>query len=214
MSDETVKKYVEHLIHKWYIFKDSVELEPGNCVDETELIINDLVVPSKITDKTMTDLTRDILERFRCYEIIDDTFQNRLTETKSVDVYQNYKSYKQNERSKREHAAAESDCCGIVGSLKQDCTLDTSDTMYQFSLDDITTKDLVSAFGEPVKTGTGEDKHRYEYKFRFGEHTFSLYDWKNERNEFFDYVDIYWHVAANTRSKSIISAFKQSLIQS
>ncbi|NBP00069.1 MAG: hypothetical protein EBU90_08040 [Proteobacteria bacterium] len=202
-----VEKYIEHLIHKWYIFKPSVELEAGNCIDDWEQIISSLNIPSKVTDNTMTDLTRDILVHFRCYDTIDTNFENQVTDADCTEVYQNYKSYKQNESSKREQKMA--DCCEQHAlELQPDVTLHTSDTRYLFSLDDITTNDLVSTFGEPYQTGGPEDKHRYEYKFKFQKHIFSLYDWKNDHDQFYDKPDIYWHVASTARSKKTVDAFK------
>jgi len=206
-----LEKYIEHLIHKWYIFKPFVELEAGNCIDDSEQIISLLSIASKVTDQTMTKLTQDILVHFWCYDSIDTNFDNRLTDADCAEVYQNYKSYKQNECSKREQQNV--NCCEHPLELQPDVTLDTSDTTYQFSLDNITTDDLVSTFGEAHKTGNPDENHRYEYKFKFQEHIFSLYDWKNDQDQFYEKPDIYWHVASSTRSKKTLDAFKQIISQ-
>lgn len=67
-----------------------------------------------------------------------------------------------------------------------------------------TTPDMVRAFGEPDPTGGPDDKWKLEWKFTFGDHAFSIYDWSTS--------DVgSWHVAANTDSKLIASQFFKQL---
>jgi hypothetical protein len=50
-SQLIVEKYIEHLIHKWYIFKPQVQIEASNCIDEVDTITSSLTqLPCKIND--------------------------------------------------------------------------------------------------------------------------------------------------------------------
>ena len=42
--------------------------------------------------------------------------------------------------------------------------------------------------------------------------SFSLYDYLNDNNEFYDTDDIYWHIASNTSKSDIVNLFKHNLI--
>jgi hypothetical protein len=162
----------------------------------------------------MIALTKQIVASFYCYQVTDLTFTERITDTSLDEVYTTYKSYKQNEKQKRdkqdEPESNGKDICSLEPSL------DTAELFYIDSLDTVTTEELVKCYGQLTRTGSEEDKHRYEYKFRFNykdkQYYFSLYDWLNEDNEHYELSEIYWHLAANTKSKPVLKAFKQCVI--
>ena len=74
--------------------------------------------------------------------------------------------------------------------------LDTSRTWWLDNLIYNTTH-LVETFGKPVFTGTENDKHRYEWKFTYKKHTYTIYDWKFKNKTFCDILDCQWFLGGD-----------------
>jgi hypothetical protein len=206
---EEVDNYFQYLIDKYFIFNPLVELDEANTIDDIVILKrefpNDI---KKLTDDNMIILTKQVFSKFRCYNIgIKDEsggFGSRLNLDETEKIYLHYKKYK---------------CLG-GNSNKMHLTIkpdiDTSDTYFIDSLDTITTHQLQTAFGDFLTTGTKVDNFRYEYRFEFTnsgkKYKFSLYDYLNDNNEFYDTDDIYWHIASNTSKSDIVNLFKHNLI--
>lgn len=194
--------YINYLLTKYFIFKSGVELIHGNEIEDKNQITSIINCKAK-TDNDFLNLTREILVNFLCFDIsvlID--ISNRILEDKVEDIFFHYKKYK---------------CSGVRETetyLNLDYNLDTSKTEWVESID-IKTQFLVEKYGKYIKTGNGEDKHRFEYKFEFinkgKKWIFSLYDYLNTADEFDDEIDIYWHVASNVKNGEIIKCFIEKL---
>lgn len=206
---EEIDSYLQYLVEKYFVFHELAELDEANTIDDIVILKRDIANDiEKLTDDNMIGLTKTVFSKFRFYNIdIKDKiggFGSRLNLDVTEMIYLHYKKYKSlNSNSKREN-------------LKINHEIDTNDTYFIDSLDTITTHQLQSAFGDFLKTGTNKDSFRYEYRFEFKtrgkKYKFSLYDYLNDNNEFYDIHDIFWHIASNTCKRDIIHLFKDSLI--
>lgn len=205
---EEIDSYLQYLVDKYFVFQELAELDEANTIDDIVILKNNIPNIKKLTDDTMIGLTKSVVSKFKCYNIgIKDKsggFGSRLNLDGIENIYLHYKKYKSlNSNSKGENL-----------TIKPE--IDTNDTYFIDSLDTITTHQLQSAFGDFLKTGTNKDSFRYEYRFEFKtrgkKYKFSLYDYLNDNNEFYDTDDIFWHIASNTCKSDIVHLFKDSLI--
>lgn len=92
--------------------------------------------------------------------------------------------------------------------------LNMKDVFYVFSLDHISTQDLIRKFGNYITTSDNEIRYEYRLKFKYNsekDYIFSIYDYiYNEDN---DDVDIYWHLASNTNNPYVHESFLKVLYQ-
>jgi hypothetical protein len=215
---EHINKYLDYLLEKLYIFKPNVELDISNCIDDKSAFelnkfydkVNNKT--KKVSDEFLQNITKHILNNYLCFEVIDYNLEKRLPESQQLQLYNLYKKYKENKNQIRDYP--DEDCCsGSNESTTQlivDASLDTNgpDIEYIESLDLVTTKGLVNAFGEHSFTGTSHGScHRYEYKFSFHGYIYSIYDYLDENDEWYPIDDIYWHVATNCKDSRIIDLF-------
>jgi len=93
--------------------------------------------------------------------------------------------------------------------------LDTSGTWWLDNLIYNTTH-LVETFGKPVFTGKENDKHRYEWKFTYKKHIYTIYDWKFKNNTFCDILDCDWFLGgdSNDHTEEIINILDHAIIAS
>lgn len=188
--------YIEYLINKLVIFDKDADVDVCNSIIEAAKIIEKLQIPKICNENSIISLTQEILSEFKCYEVIDTEFENRIDSSKAQDL----------------HAQFKSDSLKPVG-VKMDVSddVDTSDTFYVDTVDRVTTKKLVMKFGKLRHTGEDGDKFRYEYPFVLGENKFVLYDYMCENGEFEKEAKISWHIASNTEDKEALSGFKKQL---
>ena len=85
--------------------------------------------------------------------------------------------------------------------IKSDISLDTSDTGYILTIEDEIessneeiTKKLIMQLGEPVTENVIENEHSREFKLKFGEIIYSIYDWKLDEEKV-------WHIASEKPNK-------------
>ena len=215
-------KYIYYLINKWNVFIPGVEINECNSICEVEKVFefmnnmnnnnndnNNNTSEKRDCAEGIEKFTEEFVDVFMCFEVLDVNFEKRLTKMDVTKTYDLYKQYKQNEKEKHESSVTKID-------IKHDTSYDTSDTWYSMSLDDVTTEQLQGVFGEFQCTGSADDKYRYEYKCEFifngKAYVFSIYDYKNDDDEWYDTNEIYWHVASNTSNKRITSAFEKNLM--
>jgi len=74
------------------------------------------------------------------------------------------------------------------------------------------TQDLVNIFGNPIKNSKKDD-YEYEWKIMVGEKIFSIYNWLNYDNEFYEFQDNEWYLAGieekSTEEKYLRNYIKQ-----
>ena len=109
-----------------------------------------------------------------------------------------------------------------VDDNKNDCQikinhdLDTSKTWWLCNLE-YTTEQLVNIFGNPLLTGDENSQHRYEWKFVFDDHVFSIYDWKFDNIDFSDIElkEADWFLCGNSNkyNKTIIKILDGMIIK-
>jgi hypothetical protein len=195
-------QYLQFLIEKIFVFENDVELDESNCLNDIEHFESmiegyDIDLNKKMNDNMLQNITKCVLTNFKCYEVLDMDYEKRMDSGDADKLFQQYKQYKQ-----------KISCADKASVLKLDHSIDTKNTFYVQSLHDVTTDDLKHAFGEYVTSGGEGDKYRYEYKFLFNhkkqEYVMSLYDWVDDDNKFYDEADIYWHVASNVSSTSVV----------
>ncbi len=76
-------------------------------------------------------------------------------------------------------------------SVIVDETLDTSDAGFLEYLG-CSTAMLIRKLGEPLRTGEEGDKHRWEWKLKYGNSIFTVYDWVKEDGTFEEFDEITW----------------------
>jgi hypothetical protein len=90
-------------------------------------------------------------------------------------------------------------------------SFNTNDTWYLQTLSE-STQDLVSIFGNPIKNAK-QDDYEYEWKIMVGEKPFSIYNWLNYDNEFYEFQDNEWYLAGieekSNEEKYLIDYIKQ-----
>ena len=79
-------------------------------------------------------------------------------------------------------------------------SVDTNDTWYLQTLSE-STRDLVTALGNPIKN-SNEDDYEYEWKIRVGGKMFSIYNWLNYDNEFYEFQDNEWYLAGSEENSN------------
>lgn len=206
-----MESYVSYLLNKYLVFNElpndkNYKLGDELCYDSCDELCKRLVNKDVKKDSDFVELTKEILDKFRCFNIsLDINISNRIIATESENIYYHYKKYKTSASEARETETY----------LNVNNTLDTSKTEWVESID-ITTSDLVHKYGNYIRTGKENDKYRFEYKFEFIEKgkrwIFSLYDYLNTDDLFDDIDDIYWHVASNTKRGDIIKKFIKTLM--
>jgi hypothetical protein len=206
---EEVDNYLQYLLDKYFVFHELAELDEANTIDDISILkckITNTI--KKVTDNNMTSLTKTVVSTFKCYNIgvknESGGFGDRLNSEESEKIYLHYKKYKSS-------AVRETETY-----LTSNPEIDTKDTYYVDSLDTVTTQELQNIFGDFLKSGSKNDKFRYEYRFEFitdgKKYKFSLYDYINDNNSFYDTDDIYWHIASDTCKNDIVNLFKDNLI--
>lgn len=100
--------------------------------------------------------------------------------------------------------------------IKINHDLDTSKTWWLCNLE-YTTQQLVNVFGDPLLTGNKDTNHRYEWKFVFDNHIFSIYDWKFDNIDFSDinFKEADWFLCGNSNkyNKIIIKILDNMILK-
>lgn len=176
---------LKHLIEKYSIFAANATLDDSNCIIDE----NDISVPVELYTKKKTNTEKEylkivnyVISNYKCYRVSDINFRDRLTDSRPI--VEEYKKYKQT-------------CVQYAKPVEYilDPDLNTKHTYYIDTLC-ITSESLIAKFGPMIRTGTDADKHRYEYKFKYDNTLFSLYDWRTN-GEFENEHLITWHLASN-----------------
>lgn len=201
-----VEKFLTFLLEKLYVFDKNAKSEIRNIQEMQRVILTDSYINKKLKDLDYVIITKELITKFKCYNILDLDYEVQLTGHEVSVLCNQYKMYKQSTKVKEE----------TYPIIKKNDMLDTSDTQYIYSLDDIKTKMLINKFGELNKIGGENDKYRYEYKFELvyngKTYSYSLYDYLNTQSQFYVEEDIYWHVSSNTTDIKINNLFKKMLI--
>lgn len=208
-TNTNIDRYLQSLVNRWFIFDKRAELHEGNTIYDIDIVKSCVTLPKKITDTSMIDLTRCILETFACFPIsIDIQLKDQIDVNQSESVYIHYKRYKNSVTSTQQTET----------TLDRNDQCDTSATEYISSLEKVTTKNLRHVFGEPLRSGGPQDNYRYEYRLNFTTdhvvYIFSLYDYRNTKDTFHDLENVYWHVASDTKRKDVHTAFNKHLLHS
>lgn len=209
MSSNTgVNNYTNFLINKFLIFKINYDLHESNSILDNHIIISEIpvnLIQNKLNDVKYIKLTKFLLENFLFFKIsklID--ISQRITPDQSENIYYHYKTYKNSESKIHETET----------SLIIDENVNTSTTFYIDSIN-YTSKDLVKCFDQPLYTGTKSDQWRYEYKFSLifqqKKYIFALYDYLDDNDNFYEFKNIYWHIASNTDKLDVHKAFLNQL---
>ena len=95
-----------------------------------------------------------------------------------------------------------------ISQIKVDMSLDTSKGYYLATLP-FTTNQLVQVFGQPIKTGTEEDDHVFEWKILSNKKVFSIYDWENAGT----FEDSKWYISGKKNSEHNITEFIENTLK-
>lgn len=212
VNKETVDNYLKYLSIKYLIFDFNTNIELFEITFDDVNVIKKTIFDKnkKVKDCMMVKLTRDIFEIFRCYEIDslldEEKVCKELTMDEAEEIYLHYKKYKCSSNN-----VSETETYLI---LKED--LNTDDTYYIDSLDDVSTAQLKDKFGDFLDIGNKSSKYRYEYRFEFitggKRYKFVLYDYLNSQDNFNEIDDIYWHISSDTKKTEVIDEFKLYLM--
>jgi hypothetical protein len=188
---DELKKYTDYLWEKLEIECDKNDFEENkNKIGK---------VNKKMIEIKMMEITSDILKKYICYDVIDIEKKNRLGEKNINNICEQYKKYKQNDKIN-----------SIEPEISMDININTKDTYYIDTLENVTTKMLINKYGELIKTGDDTTKHRYEYKFllkyKGKKYIYCIYDYKKD-GEFEKEDEINWHIGCNIDKKEITKVF-------
>lgn len=95
-----------------------------------------------------------------------------------------------------------------------DANLDTSDTWHLETLE-FDTRQLVKAFGTPLKNGGNEgDEHKYEWKLKVlgTEGVYTIYDFINEDGSYDDFDEAEWYLGGDNENKENIQKIIKYII--
>lgn len=192
-------------------------------LDENEYYLNDIVTGEKVNlevnmmsfnEPSRNKLECYVKELLKCYCLVKDNedvddiktmIKNfRQNKPKKVKKDNKIKKEKQIENNikKKENDVIKS----AVNERKFDMVvkdnLDTKDVCYIDTLE-FSTLDLEKVFGKPLKNGCENDKHQYEWKILAisgdEEMIYSIYNWKDENDEFKSYNENMWHIGTIKR---------------
>lgn len=182
-----MEEYLEYLIEKYLIFDKRAELDEANT-------ISDISKFRKVEDKKLNDIiyikkTEEILEQFKCYDILDFSFSHKKDISQAEEIYMLYKNYKIS-KSKETQI-----------KIEIDNKIDTSDVKYVCSLDY-----CIDMEEKPLEIKGDKKKWNLEYKiilkYNKKDYKFSVYNWENNNK---------WHVATAIDNKKIIDVFLKEL---
>ena len=66
------------------------------------------------------------------------------------------------------------------------------------------TEHLIKALGDPSFTGSNNDKHRYEWKFKYKKSIYTIYDWQFQDEDLKDLNDCEWFLGGNNDNEMYI----------
>jgi hypothetical protein len=207
-SDFALDNYTSFLINKFLIFKINSDLHESNSILDNEILFSQITtdfINKKLNDLKYIKITQILLDNFLFFKISNTIdISQRITSEQSENIYYHYKTYKNSESKIHETET----------SLILDENLNTSTTFYIDSIN-YTSKDLVKCFDQPLYTGSKLDQWRYEYKFSLifqqKKYIFSLYDYLDDNDNFYEFKNIYWHIASNTDKLNVHKAFINQL---
>jgi enoyl reductase-like protein len=104
---DKIDKYLQYVIAKYFIFQKEILPLTLNLIDLESMTIVDinilkknLPLPKKVSDKTMIELTKNLLETFSCFHI--DDLQNKISKNNDATIYNHYKKYKVSNNTTKE----------------------------------------------------------------------------------------------------------------
>ena len=134
------------------------------------------------------------------------TTKNEKTITKPKKNIEDVKTITKNEKTITKPKKNIEDVKVVVSE-----SFDTNATWYLRTLSE-STQDLVNIFGNPIKNSKKDD-YEYEWKIMVGEKIFSIYNWLNYDNEFYEFQDNEWYLAGieekSTEEKYLRNYIKQ-----
>ena len=188
-----INDFLKFISESFVIFEPNVELDEIYSIQDNDRLFKYISFQNvkKLDHKIYLNILTNIFSKLRCFHLIDIDFSSQLSPNDVDNVFCQYQQYKlidNNENFSCNH------------------NIDTSHTIY-LETTNLNTKHLISKFGNLIKTGSENDKWRYEFKFTLNlkdkQHIFSLYDYKNTNEEFDSEENISWHLAGNTKCKKI-----------
>lgn len=113
-------QFLQYILAKYFVFHSTqVKFQESDLVCDINILKSVINTDIKrITDASMTKLTKDILSNFLCFDITFDLLSSesillkhtRLDESKAADIYSNFKKYRCSS-SKIRTLDDNSDCC-------------------------------------------------------------------------------------------------------
>lgn len=159
--------------------------------DSVEYSINDIEIIFKEPSRNKLNCyLKQCLDKYIILtnqeEIIDNFVDIKI-------LIKNFKEYKKNGKFTNKNQKT----CIV------DNTLNTDNCHYIESLE-YYTNELENALGKPVKS-FNHDKIKFEWKFKFGQHIYHIYDWDFGESPI--YQNLEWFVGSNSNSKTIDKCF-------
>jgi hypothetical protein len=202
---DKIVKYLQYIIAKYFIFQKEMlplalnvtDLESMTIVD-IDILKKNLLLPKKVSDKTMIELTKNLLETFSCFHI--DDLQNKISKNNDATIYNHYKKYKVSNNTTKETET--------YLKLHMNTTQKVKLVNESIVITDLTKKLLQLTYGNQNNTNA---IIRSDYKFEFitgGKiYTFCLISSSESNSNT-------WKLESNTTKGDIHDSFIQFLYKS
>ena len=221
----------EKELSKFIAWVENTEYKISDVVDNTPLKWNEVSL-SNFEEPGRNKLETYIKELMKCYFISKDDEElndiklmtkefreykpkRKMTDTKSDDDLNTEKTKSVKKMRKTEKSKTiekQNDNNEKYFDVVVSDEFDTSNTWYLRTLSQ-STDDLLKIFGKPIEA-IEKSEYQYEWKIMVGDKLFSIYNWLNDDNEFYDYLENEWYLAGteeNTKEeKYLVKYLKQS----
>lgn len=181
-------------------------IENYTVLDDNNNVINwKSIIVSEYKEPPRNKLEMYIKEIMKNYVIKSKQTDNKIENYKTIIInFKNEKKIKKGLKNKK--IDNKNNKIPIL-----DKSIDTSDFHWHCQLD-VTTTQLLNAFGKPEYTYNTLSKHIWEWKIIIKDKKYSIYDWRSEflddeKKHNFEIIDknkIIWHLCGEKEKKSVV----------
>ena len=232
----SVDNYLTYVIEKFFVFHPLAELDESNTVDDIDIFkrenVKNVNTKKKMNDKNMIELTKDIFNKFKIYNIcVKDPIvgygDNLKTDRDAENIYMMFKKYK-NTSSKTVSRKDQEMDQEMVQNTDQEMVQEICQEMNELVLQKYEAKfyldnDLDSNHSYfvakvhlnfyqmwtifrilPCVYESGKSKYEWKFKHVSSDTVISIYDWNNKDSLLNTKL---WYIGSSSNDKKIVGEF-------